>query len=360
MFSKDLKYKLTAMIDVYNENHSDAIDLILREHLGILSATGSKIAFIDEDGIHLSPKDGRSDPKSILKFLEGPKSPEDVVSVLMEALSDARSKAPLATPKTKIERDIEKTRKLRTYITQVTGKRKISSNIVELTFTGGFTDFPNLGNDAFLYLIVNHVDHTCSFPEGFSMETFRKTHTKGRKSDYSGAYYTIRDCRPNEIDVWFVLHDDSGPLSRWAEDVLIGGEIAIWGPRSSFRPPAETNKYLFIADETAQPAVLSSIEGLARQKAYSCLFETQDASSSFDLGDKKDRVDWIYRGDEKAGQGTGLIKNIESLRLDTKNLYIFGAGETRQISAIRRYLLNKYALASSQITMVGYWSRSRE
>ena len=359
MFSEELKYQLDAMLETYNDNHSDAIDLICEHHLGVLGARDSRISSINEEGIHLSTSDGGSTLERTLEFLEMPNTNEEVVGVLLASLSDARSKAPSNVPKTKIELEFEKTRRLKTYFTEVFERRDVSSNILELKFKGGLEELPNLGNDAFLYFIVDSSGETDDFPPGFSMETFRRSGTKGLKRHYSGAYYTIRGYGEDAIDVWFVRHADAGPLSHWAENVSVGGKAAIWGPRTSFKPPQHTNRYLFIADETAQPAVLSSIENLPDQCEYACLFETHDDSSSFELGDKSDFVEWIYRKQEKAGEGTGLIKKISELKLDTDNLYIFGAGETRQMSAIRRQLMSSHNLSSDQITMVGYWSRSR-
>ena len=359
MFNEDLKYQVDAMMETYNDNHCDAIDLICEYHLGILGARDSRISSINEEGIHLSTGDGRSNLERSLIFLEMPKTSEEVVAVLLASLSDARSKAPSTAPKTKIELEFDRTRKLKTYFTEVFERRDISSNILELKFKGGLEELPNLGNDAFLYFIVDSSGEADGFPPGFSMETFMRSGTKGLKGHYSGAYYTIREYREDEIDVWFVRHANAGPLSQWAEAVSVGGKVAIWGPRTSFKPPRRTNRFFFIADETAQPAVLSSIENLPAHCEYACLFETHDDSSSFELGDKSEFVEWIFRQQEMAGQGAELIKKNGDLKLDTEKLYIFGAGETRQMSAIRRQLMSTHNLSSDQITMVGYWSRSR-
>ena len=120
-----------------------------------------------------------------------------VSNFFYSCLSKARADAPEDYPKTRLEKLIEKTLNLDTYITRVKNKREISSNIIEITFKGGLQKLPNLKNDAFMYFIINSdIEH--KYPEGFSMTDFRAMNTKG-ENPYSAAYYTIRSIRDNEM-----------------------------------------------------------------------------------------------------------------------------------------------------------------
>jgi NADPH-dependent ferric siderophore reductase len=271
-------------------------------------------------------------------------------------LAEARKKAPENYPKTRIEIQIEKTLNLDTYITKVKKKRIISSNIIEITFYGGLESLPDLKNDAFMYFIIHkNIDH--KYPENFVMQDFRELNAK-KDNPYSAAYYTIRSFKDNEIDVWFVLHDHPGPLADWAEKVTEESEVAIWGPRTTFNPPEGTDNFLFIADETAQPAVLASIENSENKGIYRCIFETQDKSSQFECHDTNNCIEWIYRNNDPAGKGSELSKRIEELEMKTDNLYVFGAGEARQISSIRKILKQKFNLKADQMSFTGYWKRT--
>src|SRR6218665_618743 len=80
--------------------------------------------------------------------------------------------------------------------------------------------------------------------------------------------YTIRsvDRVAHEIALDFVLHAH-GPAGRWAMRAVIGDEVGILGPRGSVCFPADYDRYLFVADETAQPAVARAIDDLGGRPA---------------------------------------------------------------------------------------------
>src|SRR5690606_926564 len=79
-----------------------------------------------------------------------------------------------------------------------------------------------------------------------------------------GAYYTLRRWRPDvaELDVLMVLHGDTGPASAWAHRAKPGDPVALWGPRTAYGPPAGSDRYLLVADETGLPAVAVVLEEL--------------------------------------------------------------------------------------------------
>ena len=358
MFDKNSLEAIELMVDLHNDVNEDALKLITEYYLDITNPIETKITEISamEISLLISVSD-----KKINKTIQFPKEAKDsneVSTFFYTFLNQARSKAPEDYPITRVESLIKKTLNLKTYITKVTGKRTISSNILEITFEGGLEDLPNLKNDAFMYFIV-HQEIGHKYPKGFTIQDFRDLGST-EKNPYSAAYYTIRNFRKNAIDVWFVLHDHPGPLAMWAEEVVEGCEVAIWGPRTTFTPPNNTKEYLFIADETAQPAVLASIENLGDVENYKCFFETQDETSGFKYNDKQNAIDWIYRKKQVAGKGTELIKKIEDLEIDTNALYVFGAGEAKQISTIRKIFKRKHGLKSDQMSFTGYWRKTAD
>ena len=356
MFDKKSLEAIELIIDLHNDANDDALKLISEYYLDIANPIETKITEISEKEISLLIN---VSDKKVYKTIQFPKEAKDsneVSAFFYTFLNQARSKAPEDYPKTRVEKSIEKTLNLKTYITKVKGKRTISSNILEITFEGGLEDLPDLKNDAFIYFII-HQEIGHKYPEGFTMQDFRNLGS-AEKNPYSAAYYTIRNFRENAIDVWFVLHDHPGPLAIWAEEVVEGCEVAIWGPRTTFTPPNNTKEFLFIADETAQPAVLASIENLENIEKYKCLFETQDETTRFKYADDQNAIDWIYRKKQVAGKGTELIKKIEDLEIDTNSLYVFGAGEAKQISRIRKIFKNKYGLKSDQMSFTGYWRKT--
>ena len=356
MFDKDSLEAIELMVDLHNDVNDDALQLISEYYLDIANPIETKITDISETEISLLVSVSDTKINKTIEFPKEAKDSNEASTFFYTVLNQARSKAPEDYPKTRVEGLIEKTLNLKTYITKVTGKRTISSNILEITFEGGLEDLPDLKNDAFMYFIV-HQEIGYKYPKGFTIQDFRDLGSTD-KNPYSAAYYTIRNFRKNAIDVWFVLHDHPGPLAMWAKEVDEGCEVAIWGPRTTFTPPNNTKEYLFIADETAQPAVLASIENLGNIKKYKCFFETQDESTFFKYDDEQDGIDWTYRKEQPAGKGTELIKKIENLEIDTNAIYVFGAGEAKQISAIRKIFKKKHGLKSDQMSFTGYWRKT--
>ena len=356
MFDKKSLENIELIIDNHNEVNGDALNLVSSYYLGIADVLESRIMDISDEEISMMIQVSGKKIYRTIKFPNTFKSSDEVVTFFYLCLAEARKKAPEDCPKTRIEIQIEKTLNLDTYITKVKNKRTISSNIIEITFYGGLESLPDLKNDAFMYFIIHkNIDH--KYPKNFVMQDFRELNAK-KDNPYSAAYYTIRSFKDNEIDVWFVLHDHPGPLADWAEKVTEESEVAIWGPRTTFTPPEGTDNFLFIADETAQPAVLASIENSENKGIYRCIFETQDKSSQFEFDDPRNCIEWIYRNNEPAGKGSELSRRIEELEIKTDNLYVFGAGEAKQISSIRKILKQKFDLKADQMSFTGYWKRT--
>ena len=357
MFTEDTREAIHLMMDVYNDRHNDAILFIAKYYFEEIGVTEASLSSFDESKLTLSIKTKSVTCTRNIEFEAEPSNSSEAAAYLLECLSEARNKAPEDEPKTKIEVEIEKNQKLKTYITQVSATKKISSNIIEITFKNGLEDLPNIRNDAFLFFIVPKVKKN-KFPKGFSMADYRSMVGQEDQKLF-GAYYTVKSFRKNEIDVWFVLHKDPGPLADWASKAELGDHVAVWGPRTSFLPPEKTSNYLFIADETAQPAVLASVENLPKHDDFLCLFETQNMSTQYTYELEKERIEWVYRDSDKAGEGDKLLNRINELDLDVKNLYIFGAGEGKQMSKIRKLLKKKYPIKSNQITLTGYWRKTK-
>ena len=356
MFDGNSEENIHLMIDLHNDVNDDALTLIAKYYLKEVGVKKTQIKEISQKEITFILETSQEEKIKRVEFPESPKNSAEVSNFFYACLSQARSNAPEGYPLSRLEKLIKKTLDLDTYITMVKSKKEISSNIIEITFTGGLENLPDLQNDAFMYLII-HNDLNHKYPNKFSMRDFRELNTK-ENNPYSGAYYTIRSIRENEIDIWFVLHHNPGPLAVWAEKTVEKSEIAMWGPRTSFSPPNGTKSYLFIADETAQPAALASIENLRDKEKYICLFETQNESTKFKYDDPQNRIEWIFREDIAAGEGTKLLKRVESLSMDPTNLYVFCAGEAKQISIIRKTLKKNLSLKADQMSFTGYWRKT--
>mgnify|MGYP001169262651 CR=1 FL=1 len=349
--SNTCREDIELLVDTYNHRHPDAINLISKYFYGEAQATMSEITEFDENSLLVTSVSLTEKKDHKFEFLQKIKTSEEFQNNLILLLIQAREKAPSSEPLTNIEKEIEKTRSLDTYFAEVKSKKVISENIVEITLQGGLENLPNFGNDAFLYFIVSK-EKNFKFSDDFTMTTYRSLKASNDSTSLNGAYYTIRRKRTNEIDVWFVLHSNPGPLANWAEKCDQGDCVALWGPRSSYNPPEDVAQYVFIADETAQPAVLSCMENLTHRK-YIGIFETKNKKYEYDLKSLSDHIKWVYRDDHNQKD---LIRQIVKLVEKEKNTYIFGAGEGKRMFALRRALKEK-GFSARDINLIGYWKK---
>jgi NADPH-dependent ferric siderophore reductase len=310
-----------------------------------------------------------------------PSSLDEMRAELFALLASARERAGDAVPLTSIEREVAGFGDLTTFVTHVVASERLTPHLVQVTVRGGLEEFGSLGGDQFVYVLLP--------PEGRAELTVGTDFTWSAYDDIdkadrpNGAYYTVRRWRPavGEIDLWFVLHGDDdhdggvggdtfrsagGPASRWAALAKPGDPLALWGPRVAFGPPVGTTAYLLIGDETALGAIGAIIDQLIAigdDVTIAVIAEVVDAEHTVAFVDHPAvTITWLLRGGRTAGTGTALL---EAVRRSTRpaldelrTTYVFGAGESKQISAVRRYLRDDCELDASQVSMTGYWRRS--
>lgn len=216
--------------------------------------------------------------------------------------------------------------------------------------------------------------------------------------------YTIRafTAAPAVLDVDFVLHGDAGPASRWAEHAQPGDTLQIVAPNAAFdgepggyewKPPAELEQVLLIADETALPAAAGILEELAARPTpprTQLFLEVPTAEDRIDLPDWPGlQVEWMPR-DRAAGSrpaaGALMIGAAHRARIpvtvaaDTAALadidvdvdrlwdlastasdgfYGWVAGEAMAVRAIRQFLIKEQGVDRNALNLMGYWRKGQ-
>ena len=104
--------------------------------------------------------------------------------------------------------------------------------------------------------------------------------------------YTTRYVRPElaEVDVDLVVHPGgTGPASRWLETAAPGDELLLLGPDARFDgepggvdfvPPARTEQFLLVGDETAAPAIAVMLEQLPADARGVAVVEVESAADA--------------------------------------------------------------------------------
>ncbi|MGW2419145.1 siderophore-interacting protein [Streptomyces sp. NPDC001709] len=173
--------------------------------------------------------------------------------------------------------------------------------------------------------------------------------------------YTLRSLRrnPDEIDIDFALHTPAGPASRWASRAAAGDRVLLLGPAIAdnrairFRPPEDTDLVVLWGDETAVPAATATLESLPAGTRVRAWLEVPHAGDIQDVCTSADaEITWLVRHDD-APMAVDAVR-AAGLAL-TERAYVWIAGESGQVKALRRYFVGERGVDRRRVTFVGYW-----
>ncbi|MFF9507396.1 siderophore-interacting protein [Streptomyces sp. NPDC014724] len=245
--------------------------------------------------------------------------------------------------------------------------RRLGPSMLRVTFGGpGLDGFAAGGRDQSLSLFLPHpgqaepivpVDH-----DGNWFAAWRALPENVRAVIRS---YTVRAQRQTpdgatEIDIDFALHGDGGPACRWATTASPGAPLKALGPAVEdntavrFRPPQDTDWVLIWADETALPAASAALEWLPagmRARVWLEVQHTEDRQALTTAA--KARISWLVR-DEGA---PSALEAVRAAELPEGTPYVWIAGESSQVRALRRHLVQERRFDRRRVTFVGYWRR---
>jgi len=132
--------------------------------------------------------------------------------------------------------------------------------------------------------------------------------------------------------------------------------VALWGPRTAYAPPADTDWYLLAADETGLPAVAGILESLPEDTVARVFAEVDNPDERQELPSSPSvEVTWLYRDGAEAGTTTLLADAVRALPWPGGTPYAWGGGESRSMTAIRRYVRQEVGLTREQVSLVAYW-----
>lgn len=246
----------------------------------------------------------------------------------------------------------------KTFVTRVARTRLLTPRMARITLAGGdLGRFVSAGPDQFVYVLLPPVGRTqLTIDSSFTWDAYRAMPEAERPV---GAYYTVRRHRPEfgELDLDFVLHGDEGVGSAWAARAKPGDEVAVWGPRIAFEPPADTTWRLLVADETGLPALGSICESLPAGAKVHAIVEVTDEYDELPFDCAADvHVHWIHRGSAPVGTTDLLIDAVRELALPAgEQVYAWGGGEIRAMNDVRHHLRKERGLTKDQVSVLAYW-----
>ncbi len=353
----EVQAEMELTLDHFNGSHADTVLFMTRHRGGQPGATGAEAVAVDASGIDVTATvDGR--PLSVrLRFTEAvstvPALREQVIGLIVGARREVGDGEPL----TSLERELQLASTLTTFLTTVVEVDDLSPNLRRLIVRGGLEDYDPVGGDEFAYVLVPRDRAAGPFPDDFTMATYQEASDEERPY---GAYYTIRRFDPDgpSLEIWAVLHDHDDGVGAWARTVEPGAPLALWGPRRSFHPPDGPRHHLYVADESGLAAVATLLDQLGPLKWATVVVETVDEDHEVVFGERPNvEIRWLHRGEAAPGTSAGFLSTVRSLDLDPADTVAFGAGESRQISEVRKHLRQDVGLPATQVLMTGYWRR---
>ena len=177
--------------------------------------------------------------------------------------------------------------------------------------------------------------------------------------------YTIREQRrmPDEVDIDFALHGDTGPASRWAARARPGDQVTLLGPVAEdnagmdFRPPPDADWVLLAADETALPAVAGILDWLPPGTRARVWIEVPHTEDQITLSTRADAtITWLSRDQAPGPRSTELLPNaIRNADLPGGTPYAWIAGESAMVRSLRRHLVRERQIDRRRVKFTGYW-----
>lgn len=348
--------------DVLNRMNVDFEDSVLfvgRILGGRPAATATRITDIDRFGCDIVVTDPDGTHAGRVDFAEEVTEAAQLTQALLGLVVQARevSGEPGTTSG---EREAAKLSGIRTFITEVVAVTDVNPSWRMITFRGGdLAEFRTIGPDTFVYLLAPPpgCDHL-AIDQSFSWDDYWKMPDEVRPV---GAYYTVREWRPEagEVDVYFVLHDHAGPASSWVRTAQPGCPVALWGPRTSYEPPAEADWYLLAADDTGLPAVASIVEQLPDGVPTRVFLEVEGPDERLEVADRPGvEITWLYRDGAEPGTTTLLPDAVKAMPWPGGAPYVWGAGESRTLTQVRKYVRHEIGLPRETVMLEAYWRRA--
>ncbi|MFD3725877.1 siderophore-interacting protein [Streptomyces sp. NPDC058671] len=250
---------------------------------------------------------------------------------------------------------------------QVDRTRRLGPSLVRVTFTGDdLKGFAAGGRDQSLSLFLPHPGQGAPVlpplddPDMYAILGAWRAMPDDERAVMRS--YTVREQRtePAEVDIDFAVHEDGGPACRWAGRARPGDQVIVLGPAIAentgvrFRLPEDADSVLIWADETALPAASAILEWLPAETRARVFLEVPYAGDRMELATRADAtVTWLVR-EEGAPSAVEAVRGVE---LPGEAPYVWIAGESGAVKALRRYFVRDLGLDRRRVTFVGYWRK---
>jgi NADPH-dependent ferric siderophore reductase len=193
-----------------------------------------------------------------------------------------------------------------------------------------------------------------TYPEPFDMDAVHRDLPREHWPRLRS--YTVRTWDPHalEMSIDFVYHGDVGLAGPWAANSQPGDEVLFMGPGGAYTPSEDADWHLLVGDESALPAIATSLEALPQGAPAHVFVEVSGPGEEQELvtaGDAK--LVWLHRGEAQIGEA--LVEAVEELDFPPGAVHAFVHGEAGFVKRLRRHLRVERGIPLDQLSISGYW-----
>ena len=171
--------------------------------------------------------------------------------------------------------------------------------------------------------------------------------------------YTVRNLDPaaRRFDLDFVLHGH-GPGARWAEHVVPGEQLQVFGPRGKV-VLSDAGWQLFAGDESALPAIVEMAQALPASTTVVAVVEVQDVADEQPVPSSAELdLRWLHRDPARPGTTELLDHAIRGLEVPAGDRHGYVFGESRTVRRLRDGL-TACGMRPDELSAKGYWNLGR-
>lgn len=345
-----------ATLEHLNEEHDDTVTFMGRALSGDPDVVSASLTVVDHDGLDFELTLASGERVAWrAQFPNRADTADAAHAEFLNLIIAARQAASVDEPLTSIELELSDVTVIPTHVTAVSAVAEITPRLRQITLHGGLDRFTPLAADQFVYVLAPpRGTGKLTIDESFSWETYESMPEAERPV---GAYYTVRrwDPETQSIDLWVVLHGHDGEGEHWGRNAQPGDAVALWGPREAYERPGDTDAVLLVGDETALPAIAAILEQLDAGDRATVIVALDAEAQPIEFGSPAVcDVRWVAAGE------TALFDAVSALPEGTltASTYAWGGAESRDVSAVRRYLREVVGLPRDHVSMTGYWRRA--
>ncbi|MGO1165129.1 MAG: siderophore-interacting protein [Janibacter sp.] len=222
------------------------------------------------------------------------------------------------------------------------------------------TGYALAGPDEYFGLLMPGADGRLHMPDA-ERTNVRAAITEMPEDEQPGLrWYTVRELRRSqgEVDVDIVTHGDSGPGSAWAVTAKVGDPVGFRSGGALYTT-FDAQRQLFVADETAVPALLAILEERERRGLNGLgqgVIAHVEAPSAATLAGMELPVQITIHERGDADPGTAVHAALSDDATSTSDLdYAWLCGEAGLATSLRRHLVQEVGMDKKAITFSGYW-----